>query len=366
MKQHKTNFITLFVFLTIIFTFTIANIFSPKLDFSPNENRYLTKFPSLSIDNILSGKFDDEFESWFSDHFIARDMWIQTKAISKLATGSIENNDIYLGKDNHLISSFHTYNKQTLENNLSYIEEFAQENNITAHILPLPTAAYSDEQYLPRHAFDLDQEEIIKEIQQQLPNQDVLDLSLDLKNQDAYFKTDHHWNEKGAKIAYDKICKEILKKEPEEFTTTKVSSSFYGTLYSKSGMFWLKPDDLYRIDPIKPNTIQVTFEDGSTMNSCYSDENLLIKDAYTYYFDGNHARVNIQTGIDNHKKAVIIKDSYAHILLPYLVQEYSEIEVLDLRYYRDAVSKYVDETTDVYFIYSLDTLTSDKNLAALW
>jgi hypothetical protein len=72
--------------------------------------------------------------------------------------------------------------------------------------------------------------------------------------------------------------------------------------------------------------------------------------------------------VNNGKKAVIVKDSYAHILVPYLAQEYSEIDLVDLRYYKNAVSSLITDpsSTDVYVIYSLDEFTGSRSLAALW
>ena len=84
-----------------------------------------------------------------------------------------------------------------------------------------------------------------------------------------------------------------------------------------------------------------------------------------YYLDGNHAHVSIQTSVSNNRKAIIIQDSYAHILIPYLISEYEQIEVFDQRYYHDSVSELIDENTDVYFIYSMDNFVEDKNLVFL-
>ena len=41
----------------LIFGIVLILLFAPKKDFSYNENRYLTKFPVLNVENIISGKF---------------------------------------------------------------------------------------------------------------------------------------------------------------------------------------------------------------------------------------------------------------------------------------------------------------------
>lgn len=371
MKKKKNKFIqrlTTWIFLGIIFTLTITNIFSPKLSFSENENRVLTPFPSLSLANITGGDFDDQFEAWFADHFFARDTWIQAKASARMDVGAIENNDVYLGKDGRLAGAFTSVNPAALSTNISTVNDFAEETGIKLNVMILPGSAYGSAQDLPAGAYNLDEKEMISAIAAEMPEQNFLDLCDELASPEDYFKTDHHWNEKGAYAAYQKICSSVLHTQPQQFTYTKVADDFKGTMYSKSGAFWTAGEDLYRIDPAVENDITVTMDNGKVMSSLYNDDNLAGKDKYTYYLDGNHGYEKIQTSVNNGKKAVIVKDSYAHILVPYLAQEYSEIDLVDLRYYRDAVSRLITDkdSTDVYVIYSLDEFASDKNLAALW
>lgn len=367
-KMRITHIMTICTFLLVIFSLTIINIFAPKESFSENENRVLSPFPSLSLSNIFGGSFDDQFESWFTDHFVSRDTWIQTKAMTKIIVGSNENNSVYIGKDGHLIGSFIDSDSKAIQTNTDSINAFAEDIGKNVNVLLVPGAAYGDSQYLPSGSYNLDQEQMIQDIYALMPKQNNIDICDKLKGQDAYFKTDHHWNEIGAYAAYQSICSSVLNTQPQTFTYTKVSDDFKGTMYSKAGTFWMQGDSLYRIDSSQANDVTVTFEDGSIMNSLYNDENLNGKDKYTYYLDGNHAFEKITTSVDNGKKAIIIKDSYAHILVPYLAQEYSEIDMIDLRYYKDSVSKLIEDInqTDIYVLYSVDEFTSSKNLAALW
>jgi uncharacterized protein with gpF-like domain len=91
--------------------------------------------------------------------------------------------------------------------------------------------------------------EMIEQIAAQMKEQNFINVCDELKDQEDYFKTDHHWNEKGAYAAYEKICASVLHTEPQQFTYTKVADDFKGTMYSKSGAFWTSGEDLYRIDP---------------------------------------------------------------------------------------------------------------------
>ena len=346
---------------------TIFNVLAPKTDFSANENRYLAPFPSLAPSNVFSGNFDEQFESWFSDHFIRRDQWIRTKADMRRDVGAIENNGIYLCKNKQLIQSFTNLDQDNLNNNISYVNEFNDELKQKVNVMIVPSAAWGDSENLPAGAYNLNEKKIIESIKAKMPDVNFLDLSDDMTaEENLYFRTDHHWNEKGAYLGYEKICEDVLDKEPEKFSYEKVSDDFKGTLYSKSGCFDLSGDPLYKIVPENDNQVTLELEDGTVLHSLYVDKNLEIKDKYTYYLDGNHAYEKITTSVDNGKKALIIKDSYAHILVPYLAQECSEIQLVDLRSYRQAASDLVDDDTDVYILYSLNEFAAGKNLAALW
>ena len=366
-KNKAIQYFTSGIFLTFIFSLTVTNIFAEKSNFSENENRSLANPPEISLKNIFSGNFDDEFESGLTDHFINRDAWIELKASTKKATGSIENNTVYFGKDEHLIQQFTSYDEKTLENNIQYINTFTTNNNIQANILLVPGASYGNQQFLPFGAYDLDEASLIDSIGNQFASQNYINITNQISNgEDLYYKTDHHWNTDGAYVGYEAICQNVLHKQPNTFTYEKVADGFKGTMYSKSGAFWNTGDPIYKMTPETNFSATVTYDNGTTSDSLFVDENLNKKDKYTYYLDGNHAYLDIKTNVNNGKKAVIVKDSYSHILLPYLATEYSEIQVVDLRYYRQSVSALIDASTDFYIIYSLESFLTDNNLAILW
>jgi len=366
LKKSVVSTVNIIAFVGLIFGFSIWNALAPKKTVSWNENRTLASPPSLSIQHILSGRFDDDFETWFSDHFVNRDFWIELKSLTRRASLCIENNEIYFARGERLVSRFASFRQETLDANIDRIQEFAAENHVQANVLLVPSAVWGAKADLPFGAQDINQDALLKEIQGKLSDQKWIPITDTMtKDPGNYFRTDHHWNEKGAYLGYEAICREVLGRQPQKFVTECVNENFSGTMYSKSGAFWTKPDRIYRILPEKPFTASVSFDDGKTLNSLYSEERLQEKDKYTFYIDGNHALTSIHTSNENHRKALIIKDSYSHILMPYLAAEYEELTLVDLRYYHQPVSGLMDETTDLYFIYSLDNFAEDPSLAFL-
>ena len=97
----------------------------------------------------------------------------------------------------------------------------------------------------------------------------------------------------------------------------------------------------------------------------YDRKALEEKDKYQVFFGGNHAIVDIVTTNDNQRRLLIFKDSYANCFVPFLIPYYSEIIMIDARYYYENVHTLVENKaiTDVLFLYNMDTFLNDNSLA---
>ena len=69
----------------------------------------------------------------------------------------------------------------------------------------------------------------------------------------------------------------------------------------------------------------------------------------------------------SNEKLLVVKDSFAHSLVPYLADHYSKIIMVDLRYYTDSVSQLIEQEgiDRVLVVYSIDNLATDTNLGWL-
>ena len=70
------------------------------------------------------------------------------------------------------------------------------------------------------------------------------------------------------------------------------------------------------------------------------------------------------------KKLLVFKDSYANSMMPFLIDAYEEIDMIDLRYF-DYMSNRIDTLgkdngyDNVLFLYNVSFLNSDKNFIGL-
>ena len=65
---------------------------------------------------------------------------------------------------------------------------------------------------------------------------------------------------------------------------------------------------------------------------------------------------------------LVIKDSYAHSLVPFLAKNYSHITVLDLRYINgdiESIGVDIKDYQNVLFMYNVITFSQDTNVKKL-
>lgn len=81
------NFLFVSVFFVGITVFGILFFVIPKKEVSVLEQRKLTQFPEVSVENVWSGKFTADFNIYFSDNVAFRDQLVKTKFVLDEAKG---------------------------------------------------------------------------------------------------------------------------------------------------------------------------------------------------------------------------------------------------------------------------------------
>ena len=71
-------FFTIFMFVWI--TLIVLNFAVKNEVFSEQENRYLAKLPTFSIEELLDGTYQEKMDTYINDHFIFRNIWIKIKS----------------------------------------------------------------------------------------------------------------------------------------------------------------------------------------------------------------------------------------------------------------------------------------------
>lgn len=377
MKKKKIlHFIPAIVFLIFIFAMGLLFVFLPKKDYSVNEKRYLEGFPKTTADNILFGDFDSEFETYMSDHIAGRDFFVGMNAYYNLYTGRNGSNGVYACKDNYLIND-PLDRENNLESNLKIFADFTKNTGLNTNLMVIPSTGYIMSDKLPDNHKDYLDEQYFETIQQNLGGMKFINVMNSFKlaakgGEQLYYRTDHHWTTQGAYLAYLQYCKSLgLTQVPEEAYEKTTVSGFYGTTYS-TGAFWNTPPDNIEFWENRSNlgavSVKITESDKTKEHDGYFFlEHLDEADKYPTFLDGNHALVEIKNEKAENGKLLVIKDSFAHAIVPFLSEHYSEIVMVDLRYYKKPISDLVKQygIQDCLVLYSLDNFATDTDVAFL-
>ena len=362
------------VFCGFIFAMMILFIALPKNEYSSSEKRVLEQAPEFTYEKLLTGDFRTRFEKFLADQTAGRNTWVGLAAYYQLGTGNNGANGVYKCSDGYLIND--PEDMSGLMRNIGFIEEFAEHIDVPTTVLIAPSTGYICSDNLPAVHKPYSDDEYFEKIAQALGSATFVDVREDFKSEYAdgrqlYYKTDHHWTAYGAYTAYRALASE-LGYEANGVDTYDITSypGFYGTTYSSSG-FWLnKPDDIEVWDN-KGNdgglSVAIT-DNGETysQDDMFYYDHLSEDDKYPVYLDGNHPYTVIKNAnASSDEKLLIVKDSFAHSLTPFIADHYAEIIMVDMRYYANPLPELVkSEGIDrVLFVYSIDNLATDDKIA---
>lgn len=370
--SKPSNIVQIVLFLAFIALFSLLFLIVPDRDFSEQENRYLSKAPKFTFEELFSGEFTQDFESYLTDQFVFRDSWISMKAASELGLGKRLNNNVYLCPGGTLIQKAETPDPEQLSANLAALESLSQNVDVPVYFALIPSSAEIWQEKLPENAPTADQKALINTAYGRSTSPTTVDVYRVLnahKDEYIYYRTDHHWTTLGAYYGYEALA-EAMGFDPrplESFQRRTVTEEFYGTVYSRSGMSWVKPDSIDIYEGGEAVTV-TNYTTGSPQEGAiYVWSFLEEKDKYSMFMGGNTPLVTIQTENEDAPSLLIIRDSYMDSQIPFLLGHFSQIHVLDLRYYKNSVHAYIEDNgiDQVLVAYSVSSFATDSSVSQL-
>ncbi len=361
------------IFLAFIGAFFILNLVLPDSQFSEQENRYLQMRPEFSFKSLFSGDYTSKFETYTTDQFTFRDEWITLKAASELALGKQENNDVHLCENGTLIEGFKRPENSVLDSNMSALNTLVGNTDAKVYFALIPDKSDLYSSLLPKNVPNDSEKEVIDYCygQSNATNVDMYSALSAHKDEYIFYRTDHHWTSLGAYYGLSALAESMGLPCPalDSYTDRHVvSEEFYGTTWSSSGFSWVDPDTM-EIFVNAPEGLKVTsYPQGSPVEGKLYDFSFLEKkDKYSMFMGGNCPMHVIETGNEDKPSLLILRDSYTDSLIPFLLDDFSEIHVLDLRYYRASLKAYIEQNDfdNVLVCYSVSNFCSDSNIFLL-
>lgn len=363
------------LFIGIIVVMQAAFWLLPRRLFSENEKRVLSEAPQIDAAGIADGRVFRSIESYLSDHFPGRELWVGANAYLENAEGRGATEDIVRGTDDWLFTAPVSDDRDTLWDNMQAITTFAEKQSVPVTMMAVPSAGAVVSDKLPALHLPYPDADLLEEARRIAGNTlHWVDLYTDFCSAEQperlYYRTDHHWTTEGAYRAYCLMMEELGQSSiPRDDFTVEQITDFYGTSYSKSGLWLTEPDTLELWTDSDIQAVTTVYDanraDPVTREGMFFREYLEDADKYPVFLSGNHARVHIETNADSGKRLLVIKDSYAHALAPFLAEEYSTIDLIDLRYFKQqTISSWLEENPadEILLVYGLSSLAEDKNL----
>ena len=376
MKKKRNNFLKLMAicWFLLIAVFWIARIVKVDGDFSDSENRVLASKPSMSVTDMTNGSYESDYEVYVNDQFPLRSLFVRGKVALDVMLGKKENNQVILAKDGYLFERFSAPEQKKSDAKAKKITQMCEKYpSINHYFMLVPTGVNILSDKLPAGIPVDDQNKAMERFYQKLPQNvmkmiDVRSVLSQHKDDALYYKTDHHWTTEAAYLCFRTVAT-VLGINPDRvsYEIHPVTDQFKGSLLYKSGFRMGTEEKIDVYFPIagNPGSIVSYTQEQKKTATFYNHDKLATRSGYEVFLDGNHSMVKIQTPIkDNHKVLLLFKDSYANCFIPFLAPYYSEILVIDPRYYYDNVDELITEeaVTDIMYLYNANTFFTDDTL----
>lgn len=349
-------------FLLIIFSLGTLSFFAKDHKVSDLENRKLAQKPVKDPKLIWSGKYFKQYESYFSDQFIGRDRWVAKYTQLKLKTTPVYVNGYHLMKDNTILQKpTNDFPKKEIDwtaRQVNDLGRYLHEKGTTLYYFSLPSKTNVFSDFLPSFAPNGRVEENNEYLLSQLNKNVVTTTNIHEKyktfNEETirsfYYKTDHHWNIKGAFPAYQMMMQTIEKDFPniprdygyENYKYTESNEPKFMGSWNKqlAKQVNTSGEVVNYYEPkkysFKDYKVYQAQNKKAKMSSSSVYGNVKHEKKETYYADIYTYDYREYT-IDNQKskndlKVLIIKDSYMNAITFHMAHHFKQTTVFDIRH----------------------------------
>ena len=193
-------------------------------------------------------------------------------------------------------------------------------------------------------------------------------------DEDIYLRTDHHWSPLGAYYATRQFAEVAGVKVPDlsDFDVHSVEG-YVGSMYGFSKDINVKksPEVFVYYTPKEGDytTTYVKYQLDQDYKIIVEEKphqgDFFVKvaspgSAYCVFMGSDSRITQVRTDVDNHRRLVILKDSFGNAIPGYLFGSFEEIHVIDFRYFTKNIKTYVKEhgITDILMVNNISQVCS--------
>lgn len=366
--KHIKDYILIILFILII-SFPLLDYILPiaSTEFKNRENRYYAEFPGININRLDA--FPRQFENFYNDNFHYRGELLELNNFVKLNIyKESPHTAVIMGKDGWLytqkyINSYTSkriFNKTELDSlRKIFIQrsEWLKQRNIKNYMVIIPTKYNVYPEYLPNSVYKLrltNEKDQFIECISNIDNLKVNDLEPVLKDWKKkskirlFQKTDQHWNEYGAFVAYTNIIEELHKDFPEiplvnssDFKIDSLSTPGKELAYTILLEDKVTEQDI-KVSPVNPKSIRIKAETEYPVPE---------KFPYKHSF-----QLEYKTDSTNLPKIMLLRDSYSNSILHLIPESFSRtVFIWDNWCYRLNEDIVKGEKPDIYMTFLIES-----------
>lgn len=355
------NILVCLLFCGFIVLFLIWGIILKDSEMSISERRKLAHMPEPSAENIASGEFMSDFETYSVDQFPIRDSFRELKAVTSFyILGQKDNNGVYL-KNGQASRLEYPINDESVDYAVSRIQNlyniYLKDKDVKTYLCVVPDKNL----YIAKSGGypSIDYELLRSRIVEQNSFASSIDI-FDLLEADDYFATDIHWREERIADVAKRLAESMGVPFVGDFKEVTLDVPFWG-VYSGQSALPLKPDEIkYLTNDAIESAHAFDYETNSEI-PIYSMELANGKDPYEMYLCGSKSLITIENPKAlSDKELVIFRDSFGSSIAPLLIESYKKITLVDIRYLQSGfVGNFVEfNHQDVLFLYSVPVLNN--------
>ena len=366
-----TSRITALLTLAFIAVFSAITFFGGKRDISPEENRVLAKAPELNAKELYDGRTGEKLGRYVTDHFAGRNRWLVGSSLIQTELSESIVNGVYVS-DDRLIS---TDDKGITDASAmaDIFDSFAENYDGMVYFAAIPTSAGVYGDVLPGHIVRQTESQQINALYYAMDSDirkiDAYNILKMLKDNYIYYRNDTKWTSYGAYCVYKTVIQKLgfQPNSYDKYSIEHVTDNFRGNLYNRTLSRRPKADimDIYEYhNGAEVTSCIVVRRDGiNAEGQIFDREKLETGDMYSMYLGDAVPIMRITTSANTDKKLLVIKDDFGDCFVPFLLQHYSEITVVDPSVMSGKLSDYVnaDDYGQTLFLFGTDSL-SDREM----
>ncbi len=247
---------------------------------------------------------------------------------------------------------------------LEYYQQIFPNAKVSACVIPTSAIRIDNEEIKSKIP---DQEEIFDRLAEIIGDKvnfvDTYGKMYAHRDEYIYFKSDHHWTQRGAYYAYKAFVESVGLEAAKhsDFDIKTLTDSYSGSMYEYTKDERVKSfkDTIEAFMSKKKMTMTVTDRSGNVKT--YDSAIMDWSKTYSAFLCGDnpYTVINVPSNPQD-RNILVIKDSYGNAFVPFLAENYGNIMVVDTRYTSMNVKEmFADyDLTDILFVNNLEAANS--------